>query len=185
MNGKKVLKTTLWVFTCALVLTICFFSYHYYQNVGRHESRSNKYPHYIGFINQETALLNNKDQLCNATNIYGTHHGLPKMCFKLSKKHFRETIKSTYKNRNYTDSGYLNFRFLVNCEGIAGWFEIIKMNLNLEASKLNDDMVNQLLDITSKYNGWSSLKNSNGEPFDYYMYISYRIEHGEVTEILP
>lgn len=111
-------------------------------------------------------------------------HGTPKAVFEISKKHFRKTILSEYKNENYTDSGYLNFRFLINCEGNAGRFEIIEMNLDLEEIHLNDALVNQFLKLTSnpKHKKIFTYKDT---PRDYYMYISYRIEHGEIIEILP
>lgn len=104
--------------------------------------------------------------------------------YKYNKKRFRDTFLSQYKN-NYSDSGYVNLRFLVNCEGKAGWFEIIKMDLNLEQTGLDDAMVNQLLQLTAETEWNFFLKEDGITPLNYYMYISYRIEHGKITEIIP
>ena len=56
------------------------------------------------------------------------------------------------------------------------------MDLNLDETDLNDDMVNQILELTAN-NKWTHSQSQN--PFNYYTYISYRIENGKITEIIP
>ena len=123
--------------------------------------------------------------MCNADKIYKTYSGAGGDAFKGSKKRFRDFIKENYQQELYKDSGYLNFRFLVNCEGNAGWFEIIEMNLDLEEQNLDDKMVQELFQLTSKPGNWNTLSYNDKNWFDYYMHISYRIENGKITEILP
>jgi hypothetical protein len=184
MNKKRIFKKTLFVLGVVVILIVGSLIVLYFYMNAKPLVNEEKYPHYIGYINQEEALLNKAYTLCNKDTIYKVHHGAPKEAFQGSKKRFRETILSAYKNKEYSDSGYLNFRFLVSCEGNAGWFEIIEMNLDLEETTLNDDMVNQLLTHTADPKHWAIYTNDN-IPRDYYMYISYRIENGEITEILP
>ncbi|MCF6279787.1 MAG: hypothetical protein L3J14_05505 [Flavobacteriaceae bacterium] len=184
MNKKRILKIFLYVIgiLALLIIGILIFGYLYINT--KSSINKEKYPHYVGYIDQENALLNNVYELCGKGLIHKTHHGAPDDAFEVSKKRFRETILSEYKNENYTDSGYLNFRFLVNCEGNAGWFEIIEMNLDLEEINLSDAMVNELLILTSNSKHWKILKH-NKVSKNYYMYISYRIENGRIVEILP
>ena len=59
------------------------------------------------------------------------------------------------------------------------------MDLNLEKTNLNDDMVNQLLNLTSKQEWRYFRSGEEMQPINYYMYVSYRIENGEITEIIP
>jgi hypothetical protein len=181
---KKWVKILLWILVTVILATVCFFGYSYYNYVGKFPEDKKKYPHYIGYITQEKALLNDINKLCDKERIYFTYNGAAFRAFEVNKKYFRETILAEYQNKGYTDSGYLNFRFLVNCEGKPGWFEIIQMNLDLEVTELNSEMVNQLLKLTSKPKHWANL-NYEGKPIDYYMYISYRIENGNIVEILP
>ena len=185
MNKKRVLKIFLYTVGVIILLIISIITIGYFYFTSKVPINKDKFPHYIGYIDQEKALLNDVYSLCDNGKIFKKHHGAPKVAFNISKKRFRETILSEYKNKNYEDSGYLNFRFLVNCEGNAGWFEIIEMNLDLEEVNLNDVMVNQLLKLTSNSKHWSTLTTSDEIPRNYYMYISYRIEHGEIIEILP
>ena len=184
MNKKRVFKIIGWVIGTIAFLLIALFVFGYFYIQNKSPINKEKFPHHIGYINMEKALLNDVYELCGNGNIYKTHHGAPDDAFEVSKKRFRETILSEYKNENYADSGYLNFRFLVNCEGNAGWFEIVEMNLDLVETDLNDQMVNQLFKLTSNTKHWKILMLKE-VPRNYYMYISYRIENGEIIEILP
>ncbi|MEO1485430.1 MAG: hypothetical protein AAFU57_06775, partial [Bacteroidota bacterium] len=87
-------------------------------------------------------------------------------------------------NRGYTDSGYLNIRFVINCEGVAGRYIIHENNLDLEPTPLNPDMVEQIFELTAQLKQWNP-NVIRGNIWDSYMYLSYRIENGEITEILP
>lgn len=181
---KKWVKILLVTFIGFIIAVAGVLGFSYYKYWGRFDDDKEKYPHYIGYIDQENAQLNNTHELCGDKHIAYTYNGAAFRAFTGTKKTFRNNILSSYQNRDYSDSGYLNFRFLVNCEGQAGWFEVIKMNLDLEETELNKAMVDQLLILTSNQKHWNKL-NYKGTPLNYYMYVSYRIENGEITEILP
>lgn len=183
MNKKRAFKIFIYIIGFLLFLIIGVFAFEYLYIQNKSPINKEKFPHYIGYIDQEKALLNDVYELCD-DGIYKTHHGAPDDAFEVSKKRYRDTLLSEYKNEKYSDSGYLNFRFLINCEGNAGWFEIVEMNLNLEEIDLNSEMVNQLLKLTSNSKNWK-IYTYKEIPRNYYMYISYRIEHGEIIEILP
>ena len=183
MNKKKVLKITALVIGSLVLVFIGLASFVYYDMHGKYPENENKYPHYIGYLNPETTLLND-EKLCDEGKIYSTHHGAPEYAYAKNKKHFRETIMSEYNSEEFQDSGYLNFRFLVNCQGRAGWFEINEMDLNLAKTNLNDELVGRLLELTANEKHWNTL-TIKGESKNYYMYILYRIENGKITEILP
>lgn len=184
MKKKKFLKIIGFSFVILITVFVAFSGLTYYNLYGKYDVDSKKYFYHVGHIDQEKALMNNTYPLCDEKRIYKTHHGAPDDAFEGSKKQFRNYILTNYKNNSYEDSGYLNFRFYVNCEGNAGWFEIIEMNLDLEETKLNYKMVNQLFELTSRPENWAVYTYDN-KPRNYYMYISYRIENGEITEILP
>ncbi len=157
-----------------------------FSNSNKELELENKYPKPIGTINTKTSLLNSDHKLCGeeSPKIIMLYSGAGMMGYKTNKKKFRNQILSNYKNK-YTDYGYLNYRFIVNCEGKAGWFEVIEMDLNLEKTNLNHDMVNQLLNLTSKQEWRYFRSGEEMQPINYYMYVSYRIENGEITEIIP
>ena len=167
-----------------LVLAILLFigAYFYFQQ--KFPTDEEKYPHYIGYIDQENAQLNDVYSLCNGERILHVHHGAAEEGYKGNKKIFRDNILASYKNHGFTDSGYLNFRFLVTCEGNPGWFKTIQVDKNYEPTQFSEEMVAQLLKLTAQPEHWNILSYKE-KPFDYYMYVSYKIENGTIAEILP
>ncbi|WP_103069808.1 hypothetical protein [Aquimarina sediminis] len=144
-----------------------------------------KYINYIGYLDPNTTISSTSFALCGTGKIEGTHHGLPKLAYKPNKGIFDKTIRSKYQNNEYTDSGYLNFRFVINCKGEIGRVEIIQMNIDLEETELNSEMIDQLYQLTSESENWNGYTTKDQKPIDYYMYVSYKIIDGEITEILP
>ncbi len=167
---------------CILAIIVVFGGWLYYSN--KYPVDEDKYPNYIGYINQETAELNKVIELCDAESIYHVHHGASEKGYAINKKQFRDVMLASYKNENYTDSGYLNFRFLVTCEGKAGWFETIQVDSNYKNTQFSKELVSQLQAITAKSENWKII-SFDDKPVDYYMYVSYKLKDGEITEILP
>ncbi|WP_026754097.1 hypothetical protein [Sediminibacter sp. Hel_I_10] len=135
------------------------------------------------YINPDTALLNDGFKVCDDTYI-AQYYNTPASPYPNGKNGFRTYINSNYENRNYSDSGYLNIRFIINCEGDTGRFVIHENNLDLEPKTFNKDLVDQLFKLTSELKDWKPTILRE-DPKDAYMYVSYRIEHGEIVEIIP
>jgi len=184
MRKKKILKIVLIIIAAILLLISGVALYGYFYIKKAYNTENKPFKNYIGYIDQSKALLNDTYQLCNDGDIAYTYNGASLKGYKGSKKQFRDNLNIAFNTNNYTDSGYLNFRFLVNCEGNAGWFEIIEMDLDLKEKPLNPKMVDELFKFTSKPSHWDVISYDN-KPLNYYMYISYRIENGKVTEIIP
>ena len=184
------------VIASLLLIAILFLIGAYFYMEQKFPVDEEKYPHYIGYIDQENAQLNDVYTLCGNKGIMFTHHGAAEEGYKGNKKVFRDTILAAYKNEGYTDSGYLNFRFLVTCEGNPGWFETIQVDTDYNPTQFNEALVSQLLYLTAQPKHWNIInykKNPDHEHFfdpeegpkNYYMYVSYKLENGAITEILP
>ena len=184
MKKNKIVKTILIIFGFIVISIggLLLYSYFYFKKA--YDTDNKPFKHYVGYIDKDKALLNNTYDLCNDGALIHTYSGAGLDAYKGSKKRFRDAINTNFNNNNYTDSGYLNFRFLVNCEGNAGWFEIIEMDLDLNEKPLYKPMVDELFKFTASKENWNVLNYKN-EPHNYYMYVSYRIENGKVTEIIP
>jgi len=186
MNYKKVFKITGIVLGAIILGFGLYVAYIYYNHKNAFDTTGKPYKNYIGYINPDTALLNSTYTLCNEGYIERTYNGAGLDAYYINKKEFRDQLALNYNGSEFTDSGYLNFRFLVNCEGNAGWFEIIELNLDLEETTLNPKMVANLLKFTSDSKHWNALKYTKEDlTYNYYMYVSYRIENGKITEIIP
>lgn len=104
--------------------------------------------------------------------------------YKGEKLAIEEKLKSLKIQGNEKSNGYITVRFLVNCEGKAGLFRIQAMNFDYKEVTVDKNLEAQLLDFTKSLNGWI-VKEINNKKIDYYQYITYKIEYGKVSEILP
>lgn len=184
MKKKKIVKGILIGLATILIAIIGAISYSYFYMKKAYSTENKPFKNYVGYIDQSKALLNDTYKLCNDGSLLHTYSSAGLKAYKGTKKKFRDTLNKEFNTNTYTDSGYVNFRFLVNCEGNAGWFEIIEMDLDLKEQPMNNKLVNELLEFTSGQERWNVLSYQN-KPQNYYMYVSYRIENGKVTEIIP
>ncbi|MCY0976316.1 hypothetical protein PGH12_11440 [Chryseobacterium wangxinyae] len=83
-----------------------------------------------------------------------------------------------------SENGYITVRFLVNCEGRSGYFRVQEMDEKYKVIKYDKTFSDQLLSFTKNLGGWIPMK-INGKNRDYYQYLTYKIENGKVSEILP
>ena len=147
-----------------------------------------KYQNYIGYLDPESTKSDKGFELCGNgirnVDLHFTHSPKIEYAYNPNKGVFKQYIQSEYKNKGYTASGYLNFRFIVNCEGKVGYIETIEMDMDLEEASMSPDLVQQLLELTTAMGNWKGLQIRDVS-VDYYMYVSYKIQHGEITEILP
>ena len=144
-----------------------------------------KYKQDIGYINPQTSRYAENFKLCSDGRFFGGYYSshAPKV-YKNNKISFRKHIQNNYKNKNYNDNGFLNLRFHINCEGNVGNVEVNELDENLKLSNLNKELVQQLIDLSIDKNNWNAFEYK-GEKFDTYMYLIFKIEHGNITEILP
>ncbi|EGV43753.2 hypothetical protein BZARG_1207 [Bizionia argentinensis JUB59] len=164
------------------VILFALYGYAHYLFKYKHIPQE-KYTHSVEYINPETALLSDGFEVCNENYIV-PYYTSKNATYSKGKNGLRKFILSNYENKNYSDSGYLNIRFVINCKGEAGRYVIHENNLDLEPKQFNKDLVDQLFQITTQLKTWNPNYSYN-DYRDSYMYISYRIEHGEITEIIP
>ncbi|MCK8522597.1 hypothetical protein M0D21_13515 [Aquimarina sp. D1M17] len=180
----KVFKITLLILAGIVAVIALFFGYIYYKHIGKYTTDTEKYPHYIGHLDPNTTLSNESFEVCDDPNIFKTHHGAAPEAFKFNKGIFRKKILENYENSSNKDAGYIFFRFIVNCKGETGRFEITTTDLELNQGSMSHDIIDQLYQLTSNTKHWNILETNN-KPIDYYVYIAYKIQNGEITEILP
>ena len=180
---KKWLKILLFFIGGVVLLVVASFGFLYYYYWGRHEADKEAFPNNVEYIDPSTALFNDGFEVCNESRI-AQYYNPQRATYSEGKNGLRKFILSHYVNRNYRDFGYLNIRFVINCKGEAGRYVIHQNSLDLEPTQLNEDMVAQLFELTRQLKNWKPNYIRN-EYMDSYMYISYRIENGEITEIIP
>ena len=70
----------------------------------------------------------------------------------------------------------------MNCKGETDRFRILEMDENYKEKKFNEKITNQLLQISKNLKGWNPkvIQNHN---VDYYQYLIFKIQDGNLIEI--
>ncbi len=91
---------------------------------------------------------------------------------------FLEKEELNFENK----SGYITFRFIVNCNGETGRFRIKVINENLQEDKFDVLKINKLKLALKNLINWNpgKIRNSN---VDSYCLIKFKIENGKITDI--
>lgn len=158
-----------------------------FSNCQTDKTAVSKYPAHVGNVEWDKKLddPNFKKYLSEGFYSYqyysGGSSGIQYKGEKLEilRKFEKENIHSS-KDVN----GYVTIRFVVNCEGKSGIFRMKQMDENYKETQLDSKLTSQILSFTKNLNGWIP-KEIDGKKVDYYQYLTYKIEHGKVSEILP
>ena len=78
----------------------------------------------------------------------------------------------------------MTIRFIVNCQGQTGRFRVQGMSYKYNEKTFNKNLTSQLLSLTKQLDGWIIGENG-GKKFDYYQYLTFKIEKGKLIEIMP
>ncbi len=167
-----------------VLLTGSAIGYFYYQHEWKYSVNDKKYPHQIGYLYPDNKDFSENFERCSEKKPIGffdsaTRYGV----YKGGKRTFQKFILNNFKNEDYSDTGFLNLRFIINCKGEIGDMEINELDTNLERATLDKNLVDHIIDISVQKKHWHIMDLD--EPRDTYMYLIYKIENGAITEILP
>ncbi len=83
------------------------------------------------------------------------------------------------------ESGYLSFRFVINCKGEAGRFTTEETSLDYEHKEFDDNCVTHLYEIIRKIEKFRPTKLQYRENPDAYYYLTFKLKNGKIIELLP
>lgn len=98
------------------------------------------------------------------------------------EKKIEEQYQAVYKEGQ---TGLIRIRFIVNCAGQAGQFEMLQLDNNYQAFTFDTAISEQLFKITKELQDWIPGKNDIGIPIDTYRILTYRLKNGKVVDIFP
>ena len=141
----------------------------------------------VAYIDPENRLDKN-----SSFNICGKHERIidyynsdPDAGFIGGKKALWENILPKINaEKLHNESGYLTFRFIINCNGEAGHFILEQADLNYQKKKFNPATIEHLYKIVSNLNNWRHSVLWQ-EPQDAYIYLTFKLKDGEIIELLP
>ncbi len=181
---KKWVKILLYVLFGILLLIGLGLGYVYYQVEGKYDINEDKYANYIGFLqnSNETPTFKRCDEEYTVGWFASAATYVP--IFKGGKPNFRKYIRQNFEVANDSDNGFLNLRFIINCEGEVGNMEVNQLDVTYKPTVFSPKLVKQLVRLSSKKENWK-VPIVKEKPRGSYMYLIYKIENGEIAEILP
>lgn len=141
------------------------------------------YPNYVGDIEFNSEMDNKDFELCNSKHIYQYFNRGDGLVYEGDKLAIEKEFAEKYKSKIIkNETGLIRINFVVNCRGKTDRFRLISMNENYEEKVFVKSITEQLMSITKNLKGWEGKKSKE---IDYYQYLIFKIENGQLKEILP
>jgi hypothetical protein len=129
--------------------------------------------------------VSNQNEKCKNYNVYFYQVGgkYPESSFSLLNELqiFLQQI-----NEIYSGSGYITFRFTVDCEGkIMQKIQVMQTDEKYTKYHFDKALVNELFAFLKTLDKWKTAKTKDGETFSYKAFITFKIKNGKVINIIP
>lgn len=90
------------------------------------------------------------------------------------------------KNETYTNSGYITFRFMVDCEGKrVPQTEVLQTDEKYAAFHFEKKLVDELFSFLKTLDKWVTYKSKEGNTYSYKAFLTFKIKNGKVINIIP
>jgi len=160
-----------------ILLCISLFSCDYYV-INSHDNN-------VGAISENSKWDSSDFKPCFEERMFPAYYGTKKAGYLHGKDSLRTYFLSQFENNGYkTESGYITIRFIINCEGEAGRYEVLETGTDYKTKKFDPYLSEHLMTLAQKLKGWIALEY-DGAPYDSFFHLTFKIEHGEIVEILP
>lgn len=145
------------------------------------------YSNHVGDISRNGGLDDDHFQRCFAEDSTVQYFNYSDgFRYKGEKKALNDFFYENYQPvHKKNQSGYIRIRFVVNCKGESGQFRVLESDEHFLPKKFHPKIVNQLLRLTKKLDGWFIVSDGTHRALDYYQYLIFKIEAGEIKEIMP
>lgn len=143
--------------------------------------------HRIAYIDPQKTMDDvTSFKICNEDIVDYYNHDLGHFPILKGGKNAMQKILDTQldKTKLFKESGYLTFRFVVNCEGVAGRFIREQTDLNFQKKIFNAETVEHFYGIIKDIKDWRTTMIRK-EARDAYAYITFKLNDGEIIELLP
>lgn len=154
--------------------------------LGEFESRAAHGTHRVGYIDTlETIDDHTLFNTCFHPDKINDYYNDDRAGFLGGKGRLKAILKEKLvPSKIKNESGYLTFRFVVNCNGEAGWFVTEEAGLDYDKKKFSQECKMHLYNILKTEKNWKNLKIGQ-DARDAYTYITFKIKNGTIIEILP
>lgn len=149
------------------------------------ENQTSKYLDYVGDIEFNPDMDKKDFSLCYKKHIFQYFNDSNGLQYSGEKIIIDKIFFTQYQNQNIlNETGLVRIHFVVNCKGETDRFRMIEMDENYNSKNFNTKVTSQLMTIAKGLNGWKPKKIQKND-IDYYQYLIFKIENGNLIEIMP
>ncbi|MGG5209512.1 hypothetical protein ACQWU4_11240 [Chryseobacterium sp. MIQD13] len=170
-----------------MIKTVCFLALFSSVLIScQTEKSTGKYPATVGDIEFDEKIDDPAFEKCTPEKLMSIQYyqGKKEFNYKGEKLAIIEKLQKENISSETKMNGYITVRFLVNCEGKTGLFRVQQMNTDQKETSPDKELGERLLRFTKSLDGWIP-KEIKGFKAGYYQYLTYKIENGKVSEVLP
>lgn len=139
----------------------------------------------IGFIKEEDALVKDENFQPCGDFIYNYYNDQVSEVYVGGKYEFKKAVFPLIDSSLlYQESGYLTFRFVVNCKRQIGRLVTEMADLAYNDKVFNKNTIDHLAGVLMKLDAWKG-NTIRGKEVDAFTYITFKLKDGEIIEILP
>jgi len=90
------------------------------------------------------------------------------------------------KNETYVNSGYITFRFMIDCEGkLLPKTEVLQTDEKYAAFHFEKKLVDELYSFLKTLDKWVMYRSTEGTTYSYKAFLTFKIKNGKVINIIP
>jgi len=153
------------------------------------KKRANHGKKRIAYIDPKSTIDNNSNfTLCNQeVEIKDYYNCSDHARLKGGKGRWWRIIEKELDSKKLKkESGYLTYRFVLNCKDELGRFITEEADLDFNKKQFNQETVDHLYQIVSRQKDWQTcFIKSRNKQFDAYLYLTFKLKDGKIIEILP
>ena len=88
-------------------------------------------------------------------------------------------------NRKFGSSGYVTFRFVIDCAGFRQpMTQVLQTDANYEAFHFRPELVSELYAFLKTLKDWRTA-NYSGHAISYFTYLTFKITDGKIVAVIP
>jgi hypothetical protein len=152
---------------------------------GQEQKTHEEYPLQVGDIYFNPKIDNPDFKVCDDDRVFQYYNLGKGLQYKGEKSAITKYFKVGLNSKGLKeDTGYITIRFIVNCKGEIGRFRVQEMDNDFNEKEFSVDFKKQLLNLTKQMSGWM-VGEYEGKAYDYYQYLTFKIDSGNLVEIMP
>ena len=102
--------------------------------------------------------------------------------YQNGRKALKKEIWETIEPLTFKASGYITFRFIINCDGEIGRFRVKTIDSELKKNEFDSDKIKTLQSSIENLKHWSAGALGT-KTFDSYFVLNFKIETDKITDI--